>query len=408
MIMKKLAVLWVMLFVTTLGFSQSNKVVAAYNYHKSGKLDKAKAAIDEATVNPKTSNEAKTWFYRGNIYIDIYRSDNPDYKKLDTNALNTAYAAYRKATELDTKGQYTDDIKRFMPIIGQSYYNEGANEYNVGMTAMNQKDTTDAVKAFKSSEDAFINAYNIYKESGINDTATIYYISIAAELAKDYDKAKESLKTLVDMNYPEPGIYAALGGIYYRQDNDVENAMKYYSLGRQRYPDDLNLILQETNLYLKENQTEKALSNLKLAATKDTTNPTIFFAIGAKYNEIADDTLRTDEVRKDAFEKAAIAYKKAIALNPDYFDPNYNMGALYVNKAAAIMEVANQLPLNQDKEYSKMKEEAGKYLRECLPFLEKAHELQPSDRSTMVSLKEIYTRLNMLEKMKVIDEELKK
>ncbi len=408
MIMKKLAIFVVLTLIGTLGFSQSNKVVSAYNYHKSGKLDKAKEAIDEATINPKTMSEAKTWFYRGNIYIDIYRSDNPDYKKLDPDALNTAYEAYKKATELDTKGVYKEDINRFMPIIGQSYFNEGANKYNQGMTAMNEKDTVQAIKEFKVSETSFENAYTIYKESGIVDTATIYYVSIAAELAKDYDKAKETLTTLVEMNYPEPGIYSALAGIYYKQDKNIEKAMQYYKLGRQRYPDDLNLILQETNLFLAENQTEKALANLQLAATKDTMNPTIFFAIGAKYNEIADDSTRADDVRKDAFEKAASAYKQSIALKPDYFDPNYNMGALYVNKAAAIMGVANQLPLDKDKEYSALKKDADKYLSECLPYLEKAHELEPTDKGTMGSLKEIYTRLNMLDKLKAINEELNK
>ena len=44
--------------------------------------------------------------------------------------------------------------------------------------------------------------------------------------------------------------------------------------------------------------------------------------------------------------------------------------------------------------------------RECLPYLEKALELQPDDRSTMISLKEIYTRLKMYDELKVIDAKL--
>jgi tetratricopeptide (TPR) repeat protein len=159
-------------------------------------------------------------------------------------------------------------------------------------------------------------------------------------------------------------------------------------------------------LYLAEGQTEKALDNLKLAAKIDETNPTVFFAIGAKYNEVADDTLRPAEMREESFKNAAEAYKKSVELKPDYFDPNYNMGALYVNKAAALIDVANKLPLSEQKEYDRLKGEADNYLSMSLPYLERAQELQPTDRSTLISLKEIYTRLNMMEKLKEINVKL--
>ena len=43
----------------------------------------------------------------------------------------------------------------------------------------------------------------------------------------------------------------------------------------------------------------------------------------------------------------------AIALKPDYFEANYNLGALYVNQAAEILEKANELPLDAVKEYER-------------------------------------------------------
>ena len=111
-------------------------------------------------------------------------------------------------------------------------------------------------------------------------------------------------------------------------------------------------------------------------------------------------------MRQDAFEKAVKAYDKAIDLRPDYFDPNYNMGALYVNKASTLIAKANELPLDQQKEYDALITEANDYLTRSIPYLEKALELQPDDRSTMVSLKEIYTRLKMMDKLKEIDAKL--
>ncbi|MBN2174477.1 MAG: tetratricopeptide repeat protein, partial [Bacteroidales bacterium] len=403
---KLLIVLLSVLFVANLGYGQSNKVVSAFNYHRNGKLDKAKENIDAAIENEKTMGDAKTWFYRGNIYIDIYRSDDENYKNLDPDALNKAYDSYKRAMELDEKDQYKLDILQRMPIVGEAYFNDGANKYNKGMAAISDNDSTLAQSEFKQSMNSFQKAFDIYSEAGTIDTTTIYYISVAAELAGEYDIAKENLKRLIDMDYPEPSVYSSLASIYYRQDKDVAKAEEYYALGRARFPEDLNLLLNETNVFLSEGKTEKALNNLTRAAEIDKTNPTIFFAIGAKYNEIADDTTKTKEVRNDAFVKAADAYKKSIELNPDYFDPNYNMGALYVNKAAAVIDVANQLPLDAIDEYDKMKAEADNYLKECLPYLEKANELQPGDVSTLASLKEIYTRLNMMEKLKEVNQKL--
>ncbi len=402
--MKKIAfILTVLIFVSTaFTQAQNSKVVSAYNYHKAGKLDKAKKAIDEAVVHEKTIADAKAWFYRGNIYLDIYRSTDENYKNLDPNALNVAYESYNRSMELDEKNKFKDDILKFMPVLGEAYYNEGANKYNDGMQSAST-DSAASVASFQKSVEAFENAYKIYSQSGINDTATIYYISVASELAHDYDKAKINLQKLIDLNYQEASVYTSLGNIYYNQDKDIGKALEVFAEGRKIFPKDLNLLLNETNMFLSEGMTEKALANLQKAAEIDKDNPTIFFAIGAKYNEIVDDTVSTDQMKDDAFNKAVEAYNKASELKEDYFDPNYNMGALYVNKASVLIEVANELPYEEQDQYDKLKAEADQYLNKSLPYLEKAHELEPEDMSTMVSLKEIYTRLKLDDKREAID-----
>lgn len=407
MIMKKFAFILIgLLIAVSFGYSQNSKVVSAYNYHKNGKLDKAKENIDAATAHPKTESSAKTWFYRGNIYIDIFRTDDSAYMNLDPEALPKAYEAYTKATELDTKKQYMVEIMARMPMVGESYFNQGARKYNDGMTALNAKDSVLSKEEFKKSVNSFETAYTIYSDMGRDDTTTIYYISIAAELGEDYDKALSSLEKLMEMDYPEPSIYSSAGNIYYKEKDDADKAAAMYLAGREKYPEDLNLLLNETNFFLAMEETDKALNNLQLAAKIDENNPTIFFAIGAKYNEVVDDTTKSREVREGAFLEASKAYKKSIEINPDYFDPNYNMGALLVNKAASLIEIANELPLDQQAEYDSLKTAANDYLKECLPYLEKARELQPNDRSTLISLKEIYTRLRMDDKRAEIDAKL--
>lgn len=404
--MKKFVILLTVMLLGIGVFAQNSAIQSAFNYQKNGKLDKAKEYIDKAVQNEKTIASAKAWFYRGNIYIDIYNSPLEAYKNLDPDALNVALVSYQKSLELDEKNNYTDQILETMPGLGELFFNEGARQYNAGIEAQNNMDSVASKISFGYSVDAFQQAYDIYTKAGINDTTTIFYISVAAELGGDYPKAKEELTRLIEMQYPKPGIYTSLASIYYEQDKNVEKAIEIYALGRERFPNDLNLLLMETNLYLGEAMTEKALNNLQLAAEIDTTNPTIFFAIGAKYNELVDDTTKTAETREDAFHNAVVAYERSIELKPDYFDPNYNLGALFVNKASTEIAVANELPIEEQEKYDALMESANGYLEKCLPYLETAHELQPDDISTMVSLKEIYTRLGMMEEMKEIDAKL--
>ncbi len=401
--MKKLVLLTLLFLTASVGFSQKNAIVSAFNYHRNGKLDKAKEAIDKATVNPKSMNMAKTWYYRGNIYIDIYRSTDEKYKNLDDDALNKAYEAYKKALELDEKKTYYVEILTRMPIVGESFFNYGAGLYNEGQTALNNRDTVLANKEFGKAVMAFENAYTIYKDAGNEDTLTIYYIAVAAELGQDYDKAKQALETLISMDYPEAGIYNSLAGIYYNEYDDAEKAAATYSAGRKRFPENLNLLLNETNFLLADKQTEKALENLELAAELDTTNATIFFAIGTNYDQIVNDTTSSPEMKRQAFTKAIEAYNKAIEINPEYFEPNYNMGALYVNSAAILIDEANQLPFEEQEKYEELKSKADEFLITCLPYLEKAHQIMPDDRSTLYSLKEIYARMGNKEKLDEIN-----
>ena len=404
--MKRFAYVIILLVIANIGYGQSSQLQSAIVYHRQGRLDKAKEAIDKATAHEKTINDAKTWLYSGKIYMDIYNSPDSTIRELDADALSKSYESYQKARKLDEKNAYTNDIAQDMPIVGEAFFNQGANLFNKGMQAQDIQDSVEAKNKFYGSMESFEKAYVIYLASGINDTTTIYYVSVAAELAGEYEKAKEKILLLIDMDYQRASIYSSLASIYYLHDKDVTKALATYELGQEKFPDDLNLLLMETNVFLSEEMTEEALANLEKAAKIDVTNPTIFFAIGAKYNEIVDDTTRSQEMRDDSFNKAVNAYNKSLELDPDFFDPAYNMGALYVNRASTIIEVANKLPLNEVEEYDRMKAEADKYLEDSLPYLEKAHLLQPNDISTMASLKEIYTRLNMLDKLKEMNAKL--
>jgi tetratricopeptide (TPR) repeat protein len=379
--MKKTILTMLIMIVSTIMIGQTNKRTSAFNYQRYGKLDLAKQAIDEAAKDEKTIMDAKTWFYRGNIYYDIAVSLDSNYRKLDPDPFGVAYQSYVKAKELDTKGEFSADIQKYTKAVGEGYYNTGVILYN------EQK--------FKDAATSFEKAYDVSKSIGQVDTTALVNAAVSAAQGNENDLAKGYYQQLIVMGVQKPDIYASLAEIY-KVEGDTTMALQTVAKGRVLFPDDFNLLIAETNIYLATDEKAKAMTDLETALRIDNTNPSIFFAVGTIYDQMGD------------VEKAISAYENAIKIKPDYFEANYNLGALYVNQAADILDKANDLPLDAIQEYDAQKARADEMLKKSVPYLEKALELMPDDTNTLVSLKEIYTRLGMIEKLENINSRLQK
>jgi len=106
-------------------------------------------------------------------------------------------------------------------------------------------------------------------------------------------------------------------------------------------------------------------------------------------------------------EEASTSYMKAIEYKEDYFDAYYNLGALYYNKGVKQVDVANLVPSSQPDKYEEEKNKADIEFKKAIPYMEKAHEINPTDKFTLESLKTLYYRLKMLDKHAEIIEKMK-
>ena len=85
---------------------------------------------------------------------------------------------------------------------------------------------------------------------------------------------------------------------------------------------------------------------------------------------------------------AEIDYLKAIEIEPSSFGSNYNLGALFFNKAVELNNTANSTSDNN--KYKKLKKQADEFFNKALPYLESASSLNPKDKNTLLSLKQLY------------------
>lgn len=215
---------------------------------------------------------------------------------------------------------------------------------------------------------------------------------------------EEKFAKLLELEYYESNIFLLLGERV--GATDPERGIEIVTKGRELYPDNFQLVITAANIFLSNDKTEQALEALETAIDMDDTNHTIFHNVGIMYDLIFTNEGNTEEVRFAAFEKSIDAYSKAIDINSEFFDSQYNLGAINFNKGVYYLEKADALPLG-DKNYDIYKEIADKCMVNALPYLEIAVKMQPENVNTLYSLKQIYSRNGDSDSYKAVDDKLK-
>ena|SRR6218665_32700 len=116
-------------------------------------------------------------------------------------------------------------------------------------------------------------------------------------------------------------------------------------------------------------------------------------------------TFESDRKGKYEFMKLAKdAYSKILADDPNNISANYNMGILYYNQAVNLI---NQSDYDLDiVALNDIQDNSITLFKESLPFMEKAYDLDPKRRETLLGLSGIYFSLNEFEKSNMYKQKL--
>jgi hypothetical protein len=116
-------------------------------------------------------------------------------------------------------------------------------------------------------------------------------------------------------------------------------------------------------------------------------------AIASVYTKIFEGDRKA---KTDFLKLAKDAYNKILAVDPNNINANYNMGILYYNQAVNLI---NQSDYDLDiVALNDIQDNSINLFKESLPFMEKAYELDPKRRETLLGLSGIYFSLNEFEK----------
>jgi tetratricopeptide (TPR) repeat protein len=381
--MKKILLTFLLLTLSAyFSFSQKSNLVKADNYRKYEEYDKAKEAIDEATANEQTKGMEKTWYYRGLIYHALY--NNPTFGYLCDHCLETAYEAFTKANAINPKNEWSSEIAsvRF-PLLGRDFFDRGVKQFNNAQFA-------EALNSFEKVQKILP-----------SDTSSILNSAYSAEKAKDFDKAKDYYNRLITMHFKDPAIFMSLSNIY-KQQKDTVHALLTIQEGKKVFPDSMNIILTEINLLLALGRSNEAIAAIDNAIKREPKNASLYMALGSSYDNVANprDANGNELTRpvnySELMTKAEQAYQKGLQVNPNSYELNYNLGAIYFNQAAELANTANNL--KSVAEYDKAKLRYIAKFQDAQPYLERALELSPNDKSTLISLRQLYLQTNQTEK----------
>lgn len=413
--------------------AQNNNVESANNYLKdyneysggAAALAKAREKIDLAKDHENTKDKARTWYIRGKIYLasfdnllktEMGKSTETDINKKLISAYSVMPMDYAEEARISFEKELQLDDKKVFSAESSSKLNVIAYHFSVKADAqLSTKNYTEAIGNYEK-------AMAMRSKAGITDTSAINNIAFCAVKSKDYKKAEENYMKLIGMNYKVEKNYLYLIGLH-MEAGDTAASRKAITKARAAVPESYKILVEEINLYTKGIDSEanpdkrsqvasKGIELLNTAIAKNPNDPQLHMVLAALYNKLA---FPKDADKKpmakpanfnDLITKAEDHYKKAVELKSD-FTTNSEMGIFYYNWCADINNRIDDI-----KDANKKKAEEAKYdmlLNKSVPFLEKAHELDQTDRNIMKALKEVYARTGQgdSEKYKKLNEKFK-
>ena len=391
--MKKVLILLAIALTANVMMAQKMDRTNAYNYNRNGQYEKAVESIEkcvnhESFLGMKPKDQAQAWLYRGMIYLNV-QNDSELLAKYP-NALDLAYESLVnciKADEGYTKDN-AQDIYQRIGAIAVKYFQNGVDNFN------NEVYPEAAVNFRKS--------YDISLSGTAPDTSALINAALAYQRGEMYQDALTNYNDLKNLGYNQVDLYKNIAACYIGL-NDDENALGAIQSGLEKFPGDQGMIIEKVNLYLKEGKGEEAIADLNQLHDLDPNNASILFILGTIFGDDTHDIFDAD--------KAIQYYNEAIQVNPEFYDADYNLAALYVNLANKKNSEANDL-LEKGitkkilEEADALAKEGDAYLEQGLPHAERAFNAQPSADLGQV-LKSIYVRLKMMDQASELEQRLK-
>ncbi|MFK5974639.1 MAG: tetratricopeptide repeat protein [Flavobacteriaceae bacterium] len=389
---------------TMIGFAQKNEIKAAEKALKTGSSEKAKTTLEGVAGMISGADDklkAHYYFVRGRAYADLA-------KKGDFSAFEEAVSSFRDVMEVEEKSgksKYSGDAKQQLTALsgdlvnsaikdnGEQKFKEAAEKLYTSYK-ISPKDTSYLYYAASSAvnggeyEQALM-YYNELQEVGYDGSGITYKATnIESGEVEEMDKTQRDLmvksssyKDPVDEKIPsKKGEIVKNIALIYTQLGQDEKAVEAYKAARENDPKDVNLILNQANLYYKMGDKEKFKSLQAEAAALAPDNPDLHYNMGVINME------------QGNIKEARVAFNKALEINPGYTNAQLNLSTTYVNEGNGLIDEMNSLGNSRADiaRYDELKAQKDSLFLDGSKILEESLKLNPDNQGILEQLKNIY------------------
>lgn len=402
------------------------------------KMAKSDAEIADAKKNGK----AATWINRGKIYFDAYAEPTKDLfpnapemtlqltmgkpvsveegvlggspvivanyewvkvyinngnvvaweqtREIGDNLYRTAIEAYAKAYQLDPKQEAK--IMTGLKSITDALLMAGEVQMTTGKYAEAAQSYADALLAQTitpnqqpNPEYLFIAGYLMTVDASQKNETDPEAAVASFALGEKY------LKTALDAGYKDEdgNIYYYLFHCYYGQKSkgaDVyfPKAKEALLEGIKLYPKNEKILDGLMQFYTAEEgvgDPAELVSMIDATLANDPDSYDLWFGRGRVYFKLQN------------YDECIASFKRCTELRPDDFQSNFYTGYFFIEKGNAMLDELNKNVNMSNQAYNEAAAAINSVYAEAIPWLEKAHELNPSDAGTVEYLKNICFRL---------------
>lgn len=103
----------------------SNAIYALQNQE----LEKAQELIDAAIVDSLFKNDSRTWYYRGNIYKELYKKNESNNKQSPYR--NIAVSSFKKSYDLDKGSEISISTQKNLKYLASTIFNDAATSFDI-------------------------------------------------------------------------------------------------------------------------------------------------------------------------------------------------------------------------------------------------------------------------------------
>lgn len=384
----------------TLGiYAQKNEIKAVEKALKKEQFEEAKKILSTLEKNEdaiESKYKTKYYYLKGNVY--------------GKSNINEAAKAYNKLFDLEKesgKVKYTklgqeklNELISFVSKKAIDLYNndknyKSATEYFYLTYKISPRDTVfyynAAISASQADElDKSLKYFQDLKEMGYKGIVTQYFATNKEGVEESFPNKTTrdlSVKTKTHTNPVDKtsdskqiDIIKKIGFIYVKQGKP-ELAIAALDEARKANPKDLNLILNQADMYIKLKKIDEFEKLMKEAVKLDPNNHLLYYNLGIVNQQ--------GDKNKEAIE----FFKKAVEIKPDYADAYLSIAAAILAGEKAIVEEMNK-NLNNFKKYEELEVKQKELYKSALPYLIKGDKIKRSFESVRTLLN-IYDILEM-------------